>query len=83
MQDGAAFAFTFVISIFVIAAMMAVYFLPTLIAFFRDHRQQGPIFIICLLTGWTGIGWVVALAWSVSGQSKRPSPPKEKEPELA
>ncbi len=70
-----------VIGLFVIAAMIAVYFLPTIIALIRNHHQQGPIFIICLLTGWTGIGWVVALAWSVSRQSERLDAPRHQVPE--
>ncbi len=58
-----------VLMIFLIS--LAVYFAPCFIALVRDHEQQGPIIIICLVTGWTGIGWLVALAWSFSSQRRR------------
>lgn len=45
-----------------------VYFFPTLNAL--KSRYLTSIFIINLFLGWTFIGWVVALAWSVM-----PNPP--------
>lgn len=74
-EDGTALGLF--IGFFVIAALLGFYFLPAIIAASRDHNQQGPIFIICLLTGWTGIGWVIALAWSVSGQPKPSTPVRD------
>ncbi len=50
---------------------LTVYFAPCFIALVRDHEQQGWIIMICLFTGWTGIGWLVALAWSFSSQRRR------------
>ena len=47
------------------------YFLPTLIALSRNHHQWGAIAVINLFFGWTFIGWVVALAWSVSAARER------------
>jgi hypothetical protein len=41
------------------------YFVPTVIAAFRGHRNTIAITILNLLTGWTLIGWVIALIWSV------------------
>ncbi|HEU4758351.1 MAG TPA: superinfection immunity protein [Dehalococcoidia bacterium] len=45
---------------------VCVYFLPSLIAGLRGHHQFGPILVINVLLGWTFIGWVVALAMSLS-----------------
>ena len=42
------------------------YFLPTLIAVLRGHHQTAPILVLNFLLGWTFVGWVAALAWSVS-----------------
>ena len=40
-----------------------IYLLPTIVGL---HRQQVlAIFILNLLLGWTGIGWVAALIWAV------------------
>jgi hypothetical protein len=43
----------------------AIYFLPSLVARGRNHRNESAIVLINLLLGWTLIGWVVALVWSV------------------
>lgn len=43
----------------------ALYFIPSIIAHNRNHRQFTAIFLLNLLTGWTFIGWVAALIWSV------------------
>lgn len=37
---------------------------PSLIAFIRNHRRRRAILVLNLLTGWTGIGWVIAAVWS-------------------
>lgn len=41
------------------------YFLPTIIADQRDHRNQTGIVVLNLFLGWTVIGWVGALIWAV------------------
>lgn len=45
---------------------LGLYFLPTIIAIFRNHHQCAAITVINLFFGWTFIGWVISLAWSVS-----------------
>lgn len=46
------------------------YFLPTLIAVKRTHRNMAPIAVINILLGWSLIGWVIALAWSFSANTE-------------
>ena len=41
------------------------YFLPSIVAFARSKRDSASIFILNLLLGWTAIGWVIALVWSL------------------
>ncbi len=41
------------------------YFLPTIIAVAGHRRNAFPIFLLNLLLGWTFVGWVIALVWSV------------------
>jgi len=48
------------------------YFAPSIVAFCRHHHNAWPIFALNLFTGWTGIGWVGALVWSLMN----PAPPK-------
>ena len=45
-------------------ALAGIYFLPTIIAAVRGHRQAVAIFLLNLFLGWTLIGWVGALVWS-------------------
>lgn len=48
-----------------VVLIFAFYFLPTLIAFLRQHKNRIAIFLLNLLLGWSGLGWVVSLVWSV------------------
>ena len=42
-----------------------VYFGPTIVAITRTKRNTAAIFVTNLFLGWTAIGWVVALVWSL------------------
>jgi hypothetical protein len=46
--------------------LLAIYMIPGIIALCRSHRQAVPILVLDLLLGWTLIGWVVALVWSLT-----------------
>jgi hypothetical protein len=48
----------------------ALYLLPGIIASARKHKNRDPIFIVNLFFGWTFIGWVGCLAWSLSHQER-------------
>ncbi len=43
-----------------------VYFLPTLIAWKRRHRQGNAIFALNLFLGWCGVGWLASLVWALT-----------------
>jgi hypothetical protein len=51
--------------------LLVLYFLPSLIAFLRGHLSAIAILITNLVFGWTGIGWLVALIWSFTGNTAR------------
>jgi hypothetical protein len=42
------------------------YFLPTLIAWKRRHRQGNAIFALNLFLGWCGAGWLASLVWALT-----------------
>jgi uncharacterized membrane protein len=44
---------------------LALYFLPTIIAVARKHPNTTAIVLIDVLLGWTFLGWVGALVWSL------------------
>jgi hypothetical protein len=44
--------------------LIALYFIPTLMALATKSRALAPILVVNLFLGWTLIGWVVCLAWA-------------------
>ena len=53
------------LELLLVVLIFALYFLPTLIAFLRQHKNKLAIFLLNLLLGWTVLGWVISLVWSV------------------
>ena len=51
-----------------IVLAIALYLLPAFIA--TRKRNHRAILAATLLTGWTGIGWVVCLVWSLTKDAK-------------
>jgi hypothetical protein len=43
-----------------------IYFLPTLVAYWRGHHNRFAIGLLNLLLGWTLFGWAIALVWAVT-----------------
>lgn len=43
---------------------VAFYFLPALVAMYRQHRNAVAIFVVNLLFGWTFVAWAIALVWA-------------------
>ena len=54
---------------FVTISVLA-YFVPSLVAWRRIKRRFVWIFALNLLTGWTAIGWMVALIWATEGTGR-------------
>jgi len=42
--------------------------LPTIISFNRDQPNRFAIFALNLFLGWSLIGWVVSLIWSLTAR---------------
>ena len=49
--------------------MLALYFLPTIVAGGRHLHERTGIFLLNLFLGWTFIGWVIALIWAIVAPS--------------
>lgn len=54
-----------ILAIIAFICLILVYFIPTIIACRRNYINKGPVIIINIFLGWTYIGWVIALAWSL------------------
>jgi hypothetical protein len=65
---------------FHLAFLLALYFLPTLIASGRHLHERGAIAMLNVFLGWTFIGWVIALIWAITAPTPyyyyvQPPPP--------
>lgn len=49
---------------FFLAVLVALYFVPTICAMFRQHRNSTAIFVLNLLLGWVVVGWIIAMVWA-------------------
>jgi hypothetical protein len=49
---------------------LAVYFVPTIIAAVRRCRNTLGIILLNIFAGWTFLGWVGALVWSIVDQKQ-------------
>ncbi len=45
---------------------LVMYFVPSIVVLARKSHNVGPVIVVNLFLGWTLIGWIVALAMSVS-----------------
>lgn len=53
-----------------LVVLLVPYFIPTVVAISRDHPSKGGIIVVNVLLGWTILGWIVSLAWSLSGRQE-------------
>lgn len=49
--------------------ILALYFLPSLVATMKKKRNSGAIFAVNLFLGWTVIGWIVAIVWALTNDA--------------
>lgn len=54
-----------VLVVLIAVAGFAVYFLPSIIAHRRRHRNYNALLAVNFLLGFSGIAWVVCLAWAL------------------
>jgi Superinfection immunity protein len=55
-----------------LVVLMAFYWIPWVVSRMRHHHDSGAIFVVNLFFGWTGIGWIIALVWAMTGNVPRP-----------
>ena len=60
-----------VFSALAVALVFAAYFFPTIVASRRGHRNANAVCAVNLFFGWTFVGWVVALVWSLTDNTTR------------
>lgn len=57
-----------------IVALLGTWFMPLIIAALYKLPHQGPIAVLSLLLGWTGVGWLAALVITVGGAIRATRP---------
>ncbi len=45
--------------------LVVFYLLPSIVALWNAHTRSGSIVLLNLLTGWTLLGWGVAMSWGM------------------
>ncbi|MEM5314196.1 superinfection immunity protein [Paraburkholderia sp. JHI869] len=66
-----------VAAVIFVPTVIALYFSPTIVAFRRKLPNRTAILVLNLLTGWTFLGWVVAIVWAHTGEAASPTPSSE------
>lgn len=59
-------AVLFILAIIAIVMGLVFYFVPTIVAFSNGHKNKVAIFALNFFLGWTLIGWVGSLVWSLT-----------------
>jgi hypothetical protein len=55
---------------FISALLILFYLLPTFLAFDQHHRRRMLISVLNVLLGWTIIGWIGLLLWSLTNNQR-------------
>ena len=53
-----------------LAVLLVLYLIPSVIAYRRWHKNFKPIFVLNIFLGWTFLGWLVCLVWSLSSNTQ-------------
>ena len=56
--------------LFTFGAIIGSYFAPLIIAVCRGHLSVAAICVVNLVFGWTVLGWIAALIWSLTGNTR-------------
>ena len=60
-----------------LAILFVPYFIPSIIAVTRHHASKGAIIAVNLLLGWSLVGWLWALIWSLSNANNTQVAPQQ------
>lgn len=50
--------------------MLLMYFLPSVVANSRNHKNKPAIIVLNLFLGWTMIGWIAAMIWAFTDNTR-------------
>jgi hypothetical protein len=50
--------------------IVMMYFIPTICAISRKHNNTAAIVCVNILLGWTVLGWIASMVWSLTDNRK-------------
>ena len=53
-----------------LVVVLALYFVPAIVAYKREHNSALAILMLDLLLGWSLLGWIAALVWACTGDTR-------------
>ena len=53
-------------ALLIVVVLLFLYFLPSINAMSRKHKNSDAILLVNLFFGWTVIGYLIALIWSAT-----------------
>jgi RsiW-degrading membrane proteinase PrsW (M82 family) len=56
-------------NLILLAVGIGIYFLPTMLALYRNCHATSWIVIVNVLLGWTIVGWFAVLGWAATGKA--------------
>jgi Superinfection immunity protein len=59
-----------VVGLILLGVLAIIYFIPLLVAEHRQHRNTLAICMTNLFLGWTFLGWIAALIWACTDNTK-------------
>ena len=62
-----------IVGVLFTALLVALYLIPTRIAYVRKHRNRQAIAAVNVLFGWTILGWGLALVWAMTADVESPA----------
>jgi hypothetical protein len=65
LMDGGEIDFGDLVSLLPAFLALILYFVPTIISHMRDVQNYAKIFFVNLILGWTVVGWIAVLIWSI------------------
>lgn len=57
--------------ILIIILIGFIYFMPSIIAFNREHKDRRAVLALNSILGWTAVGWLVSLVWAFTGSNRK------------
>lgn len=60
-----------IIGLIGIGVIIAIYFIPSIVAYQRQHHSAAAILVLNFFLGGTIIGWIIALIWSLTAVRPR------------